>query len=394
MSVFSTFLLHPKLPYALRPADAFLALSIGAMLLLTPRRFQVPGWSLAGMILLAGSGIVSTLWNGDPESVITFFKTLWVWLWGLCLYTVARQPGGQRALALWHACGAAVGAGLLVLKGEGYALGLAEAIIGESYRPIGTYTNPNLAASHLLNGAFLLPLFVSARPVGLSALSAWLLCLWGLWRTQSLAGMGGIVVGMVGFVVLLPWLRKARIAKLLLPGVLVVAGITVWQFNMLRSPYSLAGGPSLRIYRLPYKLEERRAKERHSLAIWASSPLVGIGRGRVYPEGERRGMGPGGAHNEYLTTLAEAGIIGFVGLAILLAAPLVSGFRAIGRQGAERELLAVCVCAFLGQLFFGWTHDIIHFRHVWVLMAILLAAVPSTHASPQERLKATHYRST
>lgn len=380
-SVLGTFLLHPMLKHAMRPADAFLALSMLATVVLLPDRIRVPRWMLLGLILLAGGGAVSAFWTGAAEPILTLAKTTWVWIWAICLVVVGQLPGGRRLLCTWLAASAAVGAFMTLLVTHGHQLGPATVLARHTGRPSGPYDNPNMAASHLLIGIVLIPLHFRRGLMGAGWVAAWCVCLWTLWSGQSLAGMGGLLGALFALLAMAATTRPFAAKKWLIVLAVFAAGVACWQISLLYSdrPRGKLATP-YRIFKLENKMAGRNEGDRASLRLWTSSPVVGVGRGRAHKQILARNVGKGGGHNEYLTTLAEAGVVGLAGLMLLWGTPIVRGIGTLRRGDPDSDITALCLCALIGELIIAWTHDIVHFRHVWVLIAILLAAGERTRA--------------
>jgi O-antigen ligase len=113
----------------------------------------------------------------------------------------------------------------------------------------------------------------------------------------------------------------------------------------------------------------------------------------VYRSHGIAGVGPGGtksllsseqapyvkeAHNDYLAALLERGVLGAIGLLALWAAVIGRCIPLCSRRPDPRlldvmarpEMLAG---AALAAATFGWFHEALHFRHVWVVFGLVAA---------------------
>ena len=78
-------------------------------------------------------------------------------------------------------------------------------------------------------------------------------------------------------------------------------------------------------------------------------------------------------HSLFLGALAEAGLIGFMGLMFFLIkymALLVKRFRNSKRYSLENIVSGCVLAGFIGFLLNGLTTDILSMRHLWIMMAI------------------------
>jgi O-antigen ligase len=113
----------------------------------------------------------------------------------------------------------------------------------------------------------------------------------------------------------------------------------------------------------------------------------------LYARGDLLGIGPGRtakvlatqaapyvkeAHDDYLATLLERGVLGALGLVVLVATVTVRLSRVVGRPLradyaavlARPEMLAGA-CA--GMLLSGVFYEVLHFRHLWALFGLIAA---------------------
>jgi O-antigen ligase len=106
------------------------------------------------------------------------------------------------------------------------------------------------------------------------------------------------------------------------------------------------------------------------LEAYLSHPL-GIG-----PDAFSTWIGAGTIHNDYLSHLVERGPLGFIGLLLLVIEVLVclSASMALtkGDPGRQFQVLALGA-GFLGSMIVGMSHEVMHWRHHWLLITLIFA---------------------
>lgn len=121
---------------------------------------------------------------------------------------------------------------------------------------------------------------------------------------------------------------------------------------------------------------------------WQSHPWVGIGLGE-FPYAVKRAVQEGRLHSYYaggvdphctwLGTMAETGLIGLAGLLIFWGA-LVGGWvgaRNLMSRAAENWRIRASYAGLIGVLVNSLYVDVMHFRFLWVGIALLLSAIAS-----------------
>jgi O-antigen ligase len=78
-------------------------------------------------------------------------------------------------------------------------------------------------------------------------------------------------------------------------------------------------------------------------------------------------------HSVFLGTLAETGLIGFIGIIYFFSSLGICFFRKLRDKG-EQELISRCILSgFLGFMLNGITIDILSMRHFWIMLAVGLS---------------------
>jgi O-antigen ligase len=161
-----------------------------------------------------------------------------------------------------------------------------------------------------------------------------------------------------------------------------LAGLVVW--TVAQPVVESVQSSDNRLVRYSVARSERSANARESLFqmqfnLYRRSNLIGIG-----PASTKEKLGASNfaavkeAHSDYLASLVERGPLGIVGLIVLFGAV---GARTMGlaSPGTTREYTdavpnvgAVCG-AFVAFAITGITHEVLHYRHLWTLLAVLAA---------------------
>jgi O-antigen ligase len=190
--------------------------------------------------------------------------------------------------------------------------------------------------------------------------------------------------------------RRGTLAAVGTSLVLVLAGGAAW---------STVAAPAVRslqhtdhsLLRYSVARSSRSAEGRESLfaasyELYQTSEVVGIG-----PSATRRSLAETGihdakeAHNDYLGTLVERGppgVVALLALMVAVAARIVSAQRPPPGWSAvvpRPEALAAVAVAYA---FTSLTHEVLHYRHLWTLLAVVAALHLATRdrAAPSERV--------
>lgn len=86
-------------------------------------------------------------------------------------------------------------------------------------------------------------------------------------------------------------------------------------------------------------------------------------------------------HNVYLSMFLNAGWLGGLLYIAAVAATLYAGFGALGPASATRPYLLIALAAFTGNVLEGFIIDTDHWRHFYVLMAIIWGLDGARHAA-------------
>jgi O-antigen ligase len=395
-------LLVPKGPGNTAPVDALaIVYLLVAMVALprTGRKLERPAGP--ALLLFLAAGVIATIASDDVGlGLITLLIEVYLILlfFGVSNDLADDRRGLDRILAVW-VLAAVVWTCLPVLVAA-HVLPQELPIVGvQGARPAGTSGNPNLLGSYLVTSFFVL--LASPWPrARLSRLLAagWLL--WGIWLTGSNGGISGLLLGLavlgIGAV-----FRRGRtreqmqglVGALLLLVVLVVVGtgaLIEWQAGR-PTPFRVFSDES-QDSRLGSTLgrTDRGLEER--LDIWrqtweAASPhvAVGIGPGQFVSLNllNPKGVARSSTHNDYLSVTIERGLLGLVAYLAFCLILVRWGGRLLIAEGSGRATHRALAGAVWANLVFGLAHETYHFRHMWMLFALLWVAAYQADAAAE-----------
>jgi O-antigen ligase len=387
-------LLKPAGPGNTAPVDLLVALFLfTSILALWQRRrpLHLPAGA-AILFVLVGSVLALIASMDAPTGLLTLIVDLYLF----CLFiAVANELDDERALRLmmtvWVVAALAwatvlIGGSLRILPE-----GLQELVGGTAYateRAAATAGNPNLAASYMLTSCFI----ALAAPWPRGRLARLVVFTWlvaGMYVTGSNGAMAAFLPGVAMFG-LGVYLRGGRTREQIigLVGVAILVGtlllgVVAWRVGIPSigaadidavAQSEQQGALARNIGRLDSGLDER-------LAIWSSGWQGASSRLAI-------GVGPGEAinyavnlhglhislHNDLLAFLVERGVLGLLGFLALYKALLGWGGRLLVAEGRGRDVFRGLGPAVVANLVFSMSHETLHFRHIWVLYAMVWAA--------------------
>jgi O-antigen ligase len=251
-------------------------------------------------------------------------------------------------------------------------------------RASATADNPNLAASYFLVSLFVL----AASPWPRRRWLRWLAGGWlilAIYSTGSVAGLVGLFAG-AGAMLASILVRRAGstarqaqvvIALMIVALAFIVGGIarTVATRSVLGDVATISASQQQGgVFQNSLGRSNRSLNGR--LTLWTQGLNKSSGRGN-----ELFGVGAGEAkytvdykslHNDILAYLVERGIIALFGLAVLYWLVFRQAARLLGPRGPDG--LHALGAAVFANFAFSMTHQTLHFRHVWLLLALIWAA--------------------
>ncbi len=374
--------LTPAGPGNTGPADLFTLSAVIAVLWVAVRyRERVRAhYAPAILVYFLAGGLAAVLSPSPGGGLIALMQDLFMLGWAIAVAHVARTESGLSTVAAaWSyvAVGWALALDIGVLV---HLSALAGYTADEGSRAALTFGDPNRAGAYFFISFFVL--MASRRPRHwLLRIIAEILVLLGVVYTGSNSAVVGVLLGVAIVLVISCVHRFGARPVMTAIAVLVIA----------------TGYVSTKVD--PRALQRRAVNEGQLLAnTLGRSGKGGEDRGlllkenlRLYRAGSVLGAGPGRtkatlakeqaqyvkeAHNDYMATLVERGIGGLVGI-FLLACALASRARVLCRRAARSAALPrphVLVGAVVAVAVSGMFHEVLHWRHVWALLAVYAAA--------------------
>jgi hypothetical protein len=385
-SLFLLPLLRPSGPGNSSPVDVVIALTIVTTLAWAVRSrlpLHVPYGIAVGILFVAGA--IAGLAGPFPTlSLLELSQDLFLLAWCAALVNMARSPAAFRFLLRAWALGAILWAALLIVA---YGAGVT-AISGvndtEGPRASLLAGDPNLLATY-----FVISIMVTAasgwpaRPA--LRVAAFGLLLGGLGLTFSNGGMLALSIG-VGVSLAIWSVRRfglvpttvpvAALALMLGTATLAHVGVSTFQ-DLART----SGQPFLQnsLGRSNQSSQERGTIIDESMVLLNQGGLLGWGPRATKSElAAQQAAYANEAHDDYLAAVVERGLLGGIGLLVLIAALGMRVRTLVGRRQAAafRGVIphtAPIAGAVIGLAVFATNEQVLHFRQVWALFAVIAA---------------------
>jgi O-antigen ligase len=383
-SVAAMPLLRPAGPGNSGPADVAIAVAILATLYWAGSakvRLRVPYAAPVGMLVVAGG--LAALVNGQSGSgAIALTQDLLLLAWAAAIANIGREPSAVRTLLRAWALSSIVWAGVLVSAVVVGNTSVSGIVARNGGRAALTFGDANLAASYFVVSIMIV---VAARYPrhGLLRYGGMLLLLGALATTGSNGGFIALAAASA-IVVLAALVRRVG----LVPATAVVAAAVPFAVaTALHFPFSdlqrQAADPRSALHqsigRSNESTQSRSLVLRDDLRLYFRGTPLGIGPGATKPTlTAEQSLYAKEAHNDYIGTLAERGVLGAVGL-LLLVGTIATRSRAIVREPRSPELAAVLprpsalVAALVALSVSALFYEVLHFRQLWALLGIVAA---------------------
>lgn len=399
-------LLKPAGPGNTAPVDAFVALFLFTSVLgLTQRRrpLRIPAGTVI-LTILVGSVLALIASRNIPLGLLTLLVDVYLFL---LFIAVANELDKERALRLmlnvWSITAVIwstvlIGGSLRLLPS-----GLQDFVGASQYateRSAGAAGNANLAASYMLISCFI----ALSAPWPRNKLARFVVFAWlviGMYVTGSNGALAALLIGLAMFAVG-AYLRSGRSRQQVmgLVGVAVLLGAIV-----LGVFVSMVGIPTFRVADID-ALAQRHQQGLLSrnigrlntgiddrLTIWGSgwrgaAPrlTIGVGPGEAIDYAVDVTGLPISLHNDLFAYVIERGVLGLLGFLALHKVLLSWGGRLLMTRGRAQDVMRGLGPAVLANLVLSMSHETLHFRHVWMLFAMVWAAnrVVSERQPPAE----------
>jgi hypothetical protein len=355
--------------------DGINVLVVGVYWCLVFSRRETVAWPLVvpfWMILIGSLGALYAAADRS-RSLLTLTEDLYLYVWFVTVvHLLARACRLQTVAMVW--VGVACTVALLTFA-DRYTGVLGGRLAG-SARAVGTFANPNMFGNYLVVSFFVT---WAAAAAGRRTLYLALVPLAGaILQTASNGAMLGLLSGCAATVAADPrrWTPRL-IGPLLVVAALVVAVVGTSPEKTVNAARDALSGKRGEIGGAALKgAEERVPLWIASAQAFAASPM-GVGPNN-FDDSVGAILGDyHGAHSEYVGMLVERGPLGFAGWCALLGsvACALTRFRRATAESIRPlavEPLYGVLAALTAQ---AVVIELFHFRHVWLLFAIICAAM-------------------
>lgn len=380
-------LLTPAGPGNTGPADLFLCVALvvtGLWLHRSRATVSVPYSLGVGLLMLGGA--LSAWYVTSVTSGLTVVQDAFCLLWGSAVANAVRKDVRLLGVVVGTWCWTGLGWAAVLVTGK--LLGL-DALAGITAKDGGraslTFDDPNLCGNYFLCVFFVLLASRVGRYRVVRALGV-LLLLTAILFTGSNGAVLGVVLGSaVALVVRVRRNRGPIAAAALVCAVLVVGGVAEPYVHL--STLREKASDSVQLLRDSFGRSDESSSEREILFtegmdLYGHGNLIGVAPGRTKATlADTSAPYVKEAHNDYVATLVERGVVGGLGLAVLIATiGLRLGRLSFGpqptRAGAlvpRPEMLLGLGCAFLFAASF---YEVLHFRHLWAFLGLVAGLDP------------------
>ena len=377
------------------PPDVAIIGAVGAVALwayLSGELIRTPFGISVGLMILAGciSGILGPALRGlvgplnvsyPINALVAVLQDLFLLCWCLALVNLARTAAALRVLLTAWVYGAAVAAALLIV---GVAFGitaLSGISVGNGVRAQGRFGDPNMAANFFVLSIFVLWSSSVPRRKWMRA------CLLALFVTAMvLTGSNGAFLNLgigVTFVFLVEIRRRfGPMVAVLAVCLALLVGATATQIVNVADIQRAAkdsGIPVLRdwIGRSDSSASQRVTIVQEAWTLFQESGPLGAGPNATKSLlQDSLAPYPHQAHDDYLAAIVERGVEGGIALIVLICAIAFRASQALGGQlrpdfaklVPRREPL---IGALLGLAVAAAYYQVLHFRHLWALLAVI-----------------------
>jgi O-antigen ligase/polysaccharide polymerase Wzy-like membrane protein len=387
--------LHPAGPGNSSPTDLLMVpaiVAIAVWVCVSRAVIRAPFGISIGLVIVAGciSGLAGPFLRGALVTVgypqaplIAVVQDAYLLIWCLALVNLARSASALRVLLAAWVFASVFWAGLLIVGVESGITALSGIEVGNGVRAEGQFGDPNMAAGYFAISIFILWSSDVPRRVWQRLCFAGVL-LFAMVLTGSNGGFLSLAVGVT--FVLLAAIRRNHgpiVAVIAACAVLLIgAGATqVVHPTEIQQWARDSGIPILRdwIGRSDSSASQRVVIIKEAWDMFQKAGPLGAGPGATQPIlADSLAPFPHQAHDDYLAAVVERGVEGGVALIVLICAIVWRARHAVGGR-LKPDFAAVVprrdalIGALLGVAVAAAYYEVLHFRHVWALLAVLAA---------------------
>lgn len=385
--------LSPAAPGNIVPADLGMLACIGVALLWASRhKVQIRWPYAAGMLLMMiGGALAATLTQHSFAPALVLVQDLILLLWAVTLALGRDDPVLVVVAATVWCRTAAVYAGIGVIA---YIVGfspLSGVTAKDGVRAAYTFGDPNLAGNYLVVSVFMVAACRIPRSLVLRQ-AAYLLLASAIAFTGSNGAALTLGAGLALAIALTQYRTHGPMAGL--RALVVVAIVTAAVGTLVLPRVSLDAVRAHASESIPIL---RDSVGRSAGSTSERATLISEGYD-LYLSGDAAGLGPAQtkatlqevqapyvkeAHNDYLATLLERGVIGCVGLLVLgwaigrrCVRLVFDPVPAVLRHVVPRAWLLAVILPVMAVA--AGFYEVLHFRHMWTWLGLIAAIVATS----------------
>jgi hypothetical protein len=365
------------------------------------RSIQVP-FAAPVIMMSVGSLLATANAANAPAALFTLVQDAYLYVWFVMMVNLLSERGDLRLLRVaWvlTGCGVAV-IGLVGMAQHG-ADSVAAVLNPKGFRAMGTFDQPDELADYLALSIFM-ALSLQGRFMWLLKWGSIALILLAMAATKANGGLLSLSAGLVAMAIVGAWTRGVSPEGWVAGGLLTVGSLltVVWLIGGLglgASQLSHLESHSF-LGRMGHSSEGREKIWQTLVRHYQESPLgIGPGNSRwqtvTIEERERpinghlvtydSGADPflsKEAHNDYIAYMVERGPLALLGMLILrwqVFLRLLKGWRSaragVTGRAAFGALTAAMFGAWVCSCLNANTIETLHFRHVWLFLAMVCA---------------------
>jgi O-antigen ligase len=348
-------------------------------------RRSTPWFTLPALLFVLTGAAAGAVGRYPGQGTLAAATDLYLLLAGLAAARVvgADEAWARRTGLAWVAGAVVSSLPLLLSAWRVFPASAWGLLVTSDHRAFGTFANPNITGSYYAVSVFVLPGFIRVRWL------RWALTvplLMALALTGSIAALIGTALG-AGFFLIRAAVRAVggngahptrRGVAIALAGLCSVVAVGLAAPSIASVPNRVVASPALHNSFGRIDRSDSGRVELWSFALHQLGDRVAIGVGPGASESELRRVSDRAKslHSDLLAALLERGVGGAFALALLIAAVAASALAAARRH----PTLGVAVLTLAPQLL---THEVLHFRHVWLLFGVVAGVQALATAQPR-----------
>jgi len=387
----------PSGPARLAFVDGVIILGLGAFAIrIMTRKEPVRIPFLAPVLIISVGSLVAVI-NAESASAafLTMAQDAYLFLWFIMLVHLLEERDLTRLQWTWVVVGNVIALWGIILLVTQLHVPLVDIIKPSGKRAYGTFYDPNMYAGYLVMSLFFV-LSLGRRIAWPARWGSLGLLATAILATKSNGGLLSLMAGLAVWFTMRARVRQTPATSIFAGSLLIVAlglgavwlnvglGVGAAQLGNLQRESFLA--------RSDHSAAGRLTIWKNLQSTYARSPLgIGPGNSRYLTLSIEDRLRPNSlqakeAHNDYLAYAIERGPLGLIGLLSLLGSAFAKLFSAARRRDeddATWEMLQPLVPAAAGALAASVVHaltiEVLHFRHFWMLLAVICATATLAH---------------